>query len=612
MSDASGVRLSDVRVAIVTWNSAEVIGACVDSLLANGLEGSQITVVDHGSADDTLASVRRSAPEARCLVLPENRSYGGAINHAAAEAGGRWLLVVNPDTEMGKGSVRQMLETLAAHPETAVVVPSVLDREGVNRTRIRRMSMLRACVFLSRHRWSDRDRSRADASWIAGRHQQWTLGQRSAQGPEPLTFTEGCCLLIRRQAFDLVGGFDEDYTFFYEDADLSLRFRSLEYLLLWDPAAEVRHVGGHSFSRVPDERLAMMLKGMLLFYAKHARRRYVWWRRIILAQCLLGSLSRHHRGREWWSAFRRDVAGERYLPDGARSARPVEPGLVSVIIPTYRRPASLRRLLEALAKQTYRACEIIIVDQSPETFRGVPPGMPFPVTMLRSEVPNRSIAKNSGARIARGEWLLFMDDDVVPDEHLVAAHVSAFRARPVAGVSCRLVETGEEDRSRLGKLRITSFGRIVTGFDARGSEPVGMLVGGNMSFRADRFRQSTGFDGSLAGTSIMEEPEVCEQIAHRGGTFWFSDKSVVRHEPQPDGNADARKRDPAQYYWSVHRNLMLLFLRHRDRWQIPGLVVWSILRSIRQGLVLRAGGKGVLRMIAGLRAGAHRYYRSLQ
>jgi GT2 family glycosyltransferase len=606
------VRLAEVRVAIVTWNSADVIEPCLDSLRANGIDGTQVTVVDHGSGDDTLLRVERQMPGARRIVRPENRSYGAAINSAFADAGGRWLLILNPDTALRSGSLQRMVETLSDHPEAAAIVPSVFDLEGVNRTRIRRTSMLRALVFLARHRWSGGDAPGPFETWIAGRHQQWTIRSVPAAGLVRIPFAEGCCLLISREAFDLVGGFDEDYTFFYEDADLSLRFRTHGYLLLWDPSSSVVHVGGHAFSRMPDERLSRMLQGMLLFYSKHAYRRYVWWRRVLRTLARCGAASSHPRGREWWRALDRDLREEAYLPDGRRSPRPVEAGLVSIIIPTHRRPQLLRRLLEALARQTYRACEVIIVDQSPVVFDDVPPELKFPATILHVGVANRSLAKNVGARVARGEWLLFVDDDILPSDDLVAAHVEAFRQRPVAGVSCRVVEGATDKGVRRRKQRITSYGRIVTGFDARGSEHIGMLVGGNMSLRAERFRQTTGFDGSLVGTSILEEPEICEQIAHRGGVFWFSDASVARHDPQPGGNEDLRRLDGSRYYWSVHRNLTLLFLRHRSRWQLPGLVVWCVLRSVRQSLLLGTGVKGALRMLEGVWGGALRYYRALE
>lgn len=605
-------RIADVRVAIVTWNSADVIESCLDGLQANGLDGAQVTVVDHGSKDDTLERVARQMPGARSIVLPENRSYGAAVNRALSGTGGHWLLILNPDTALTPGSLQRMVGTLSDRPETAVVVPSVFDRQGVNRTRIRRTSMVRALALLARHRWSVSDAPGLLDTWIAGRHQQWTIRQQPASGSVRVPFAEGCCMLVCRKAFDLVGGFDEDYTFFYEDADLSLRLRTHGYLLLWDPSAAAMHVGGHSFSRMPDERLSLMLKGMLIFYYKHAFRRYLWWRRMLRMLGWLGALSISRRGRDWWRAFNRGLRGETYLPDGRRGPRPIEAGLVSVIIPTYRRPRSLRRLLEALARQTYRACEIIIVDQSPEVFDDVPAVLTFPLTTIHFDVANRSMAKNAGARMARGEWLLFVDDDIVPADDLVAAHVAAFRDRPVAGVSCRVVEGPADQGVRRRKQRITSYGRIVTGFDARGSEPIGMLIGGNMSLRAERFRQTTGFDGSLVGTSILEEPEICEQIAHRGGIFWFSDASVVRHEPQPGGNDDVRRSDAAQYYWSLHRNLALLFLRHRSRWQIPGLVLWSLLRSIRQSRLHGVGWKGAVRMMEGIWGGAHRYYRALE
>ena len=264
---------SDVSVVVVTWNALPWVEQCLDSV-----RGHEIIVVDHGSTDGTLDFVRERYPEVRVLEQ-ENKGMGGGNNAGMRVAGGRYFFLLNSDAWVVGDGLGRLVELADAHPEAAVVGPKLLNQDGsLQRSARGEPSVWRlATEYLFIRKLAPRSRLlnplyRGDFAHDRLAEVDWLYGP---------------ALLVRREAADGVGLFDEDFFMFSEEVDWLTRFRRAGWKVLFFPGAEVVHVGGASHGgRLYVENL----RGQLRFLAKHkglkeaerARRLLLWSLRLRL------------------------------------------------------------------------------------------------------------------------------------------------------------------------------------------------------------------------------------------------------------------------------------------------------------------------------------------
>lgn len=188
--------------------------------LARGGFASELLVVDNDSRDDTVDVVRRIAPTATLLHHDRNLGFGAAGNRAAARASGEWIVFSNADLEVPEGGLDALPEVLAAAADdVAVVGPAVLCPHGVRDWscgRFPNLGSLLARLFRTPVVKSDR--------------------------PHPVDWVTGACLMVRREVFADLGGFDERFFLYYEDVDLALRCRAAGHRTWFDPRLSVHHV----------------------------------------------------------------------------------------------------------------------------------------------------------------------------------------------------------------------------------------------------------------------------------------------------------------------------------------------------------------------------------
>jgi N-acetylglucosaminyl-diphospho-decaprenol L-rhamnosyltransferase len=244
---------------VVNYNAASHLPACLTSLVAEGI--GDIIVVDNGSVDGSEAVVAAVAPRARWVPLGANLGYGEACNLAAALCPGRDLLICNPDLELHAGAVAAMRRRLEGDPSLAVVGPRLLNEDGTTYPSIRTFPNLVDAVghglfgmvaprnrFTRRYRMLDLDHtttSRVD--WVSG-----------------------ACFLIRRDAWDAIGGFDARYFMYLEDVDLCWRAGRAGWTVGYEPDAEVVHTQGVSAAQHPYRMLVAHHRSMWRFARQSA------------------------------------------------------------------------------------------------------------------------------------------------------------------------------------------------------------------------------------------------------------------------------------------------------------------------------------------------------
>jgi GT2 family glycosyltransferase len=283
--------MPDVSAVVVTYNAAPWIERSLDSLRGTGAE---VIVVDNGSSDGTLEIVRENFPGARVLEQ-ENRGFGAGNNAGMRVASGRYFLLLNPDAWLTDGALEQLIAFADEHPEAAVVGPRLLNPDGSLQRSVRGYPtpwrIATEYFFLRKLA----PRSRALNAFFAQQFDHESVREAD--------YLFGACLLVRREAVDSVGGFDEDFFLMSEEVDWCYRFREARWTVLFYPGAEVFHVVGASLN---PRQFRAIVRGHLQFLRKHrgvemaerARRVMLWGLR------LRGLLFRGERGRAYRDAAR--------------------------------------------------------------------------------------------------------------------------------------------------------------------------------------------------------------------------------------------------------------------------------------------------------------------
>lgn len=226
-----------VSVIIVSYNTREMTLDCLRVLFENskGIE-KEVLLVDNASKDGSVAAIRGTFPDVQVIENPENSGFGAANNLAMQRAKGRFFLLLNSDAFIRPGAIEALLADLEAHPQAAAVGPKLLNRDGsLQRSCWRFPSPVQAwvenlgmaAVLRGRTRWGD--------------YRRWGHDTERA-----VDFVIGACLLVRREVYDQIGGFDAAFWMYAEETDWQKRMRGAGYEIRFTPAAEVEHWGGAS------------------------------------------------------------------------------------------------------------------------------------------------------------------------------------------------------------------------------------------------------------------------------------------------------------------------------------------------------------------------------
>ncbi len=224
-----------MTVAVVSWNTRELLIRCLESLAPEAAAGTaEVFVVDNGSTDGSAPAARAQAPWAQVIEAEANLGFGRAVNAVAERTRSEWLLAVNADVALGAGALAALLRA-GADPRVGCVAPRLMLPTGVTQHSVHPFPTLPLTLAfnLGLHHLSApvADRLCLEGYWNPERERAvpWAIG---------------ACLLLRRAAFAAVGGFDERQWMYAEDLDLGWRLRQQGWSTRFAPGARVRHESG--------------------------------------------------------------------------------------------------------------------------------------------------------------------------------------------------------------------------------------------------------------------------------------------------------------------------------------------------------------------------------
>lgn len=272
----------ELTVIVVSYNTRDLTLKCLETLLRNTRSAAmEVVVIDNASADGSVEAIRSSFPEVRCIASPSNLGFARANNLVAAEARTPWLLLLNPDTETHPGAVDNLLAFAKANPSAGIVGGRTVFPDGsLNMASCwRRMtiwSLFCSATGLSRL-FPD-----------SGLFNFEAMGGWKRDTVRQVDIVVGCLLMISTALWRELGGFDERFFMYGEDADLCLRAAAAGYRPAITPDTQIMHLVGASTAKRADKVCAVMkAKAMLI------RRHWPRWKQPIgLAELWLWSLAR--------------------------------------------------------------------------------------------------------------------------------------------------------------------------------------------------------------------------------------------------------------------------------------------------------------------------------
>jgi GT2 family glycosyltransferase len=248
-----------VAVVVVTYEARDLAVAALDSLAAHAGLPLEVVVVDNASTDGTAAALRERHPRALVVANADNAGFSRGCNQGWRALSAPLVLFLNPDAEVLPGAIPALAGVLDRRPDAGVAGPRTLNEDGTVQ-----VSTGEDLTIASERR------QRRLVSGVRAR-QPRALAEseaRHSREHEP-DWVSGACLMARRSALEAVGGLDEGFFLYEEDADLCRRIRAAGFRVVFTPEAVVRHRLGRSMEKAAARARAEYDRSHLRYYRKH-------------------------------------------------------------------------------------------------------------------------------------------------------------------------------------------------------------------------------------------------------------------------------------------------------------------------------------------------------
>ncbi len=245
-------------VVAVTYSPGETLAAFLTSLTAATTAEVRVILADNDSRDGVPEQAASTDDRVTLLPTGGNLGFGRAANLGVAQTDSEWVLVANPDLEFDPGSLDALLDAAERWPRAGSLGPVIRNVDGSVYPSARELPELGAGIGHALFVW-----------WWAGN--PWSARyrrDRDSVSERPAGWLSGSCLLLRRVAFDSVGGFDSRFFMYFEDLDLGDRLGQAGWQNIYVPDAGVVHLGGHSTSRTPSAMMAEHHRSALIYLSR--------------------------------------------------------------------------------------------------------------------------------------------------------------------------------------------------------------------------------------------------------------------------------------------------------------------------------------------------------
>jgi GT2 family glycosyltransferase len=251
--------MRSIAVAIVSYNTCELLRKCLDAVQQEA--PSELIVIDNASSDGSVEMIKTEFPSVTVRINGMNLGYGAAANQAIVSSTAKYVCLLNSDAQLQSGALEALNTYLEGNPRVAIVGPRIVNPDG---------TLQPSCfpfptpldIFL-------------DVSHLSRLIRYVPILQESYPRtwshtrPRKVPWVLGAALGIRREAFDIVGGFDESFYMFYEEADLCYRLQRTGWQVHFAPVTAIIHVGGASTQQRRADMTVQFFASLMQFYRRH-------------------------------------------------------------------------------------------------------------------------------------------------------------------------------------------------------------------------------------------------------------------------------------------------------------------------------------------------------
>lgn len=257
----------DLSIVIVTWNRRDLLLACLASLYRETRDlALEVCVVDNGSGDRTVEAVRGRFPQVRLIVNEENRGFTAGSNQGIRACSGRYVALLNNDTELRENAFLKLVRYLDAHAEAGAAAPRLYNPEGTVQD-----SAMRTFITIPSALLGGQILARAANRFLPSLRlfPEMVLADRDPAAAQEVAWVTGACMVIRREALDRIGLLDENIFMYCEDMEWCYRAGQANWKIVYLPAAGVVHLDHYpskdSMPRIAGQHMA----NQVYFYRKY-------------------------------------------------------------------------------------------------------------------------------------------------------------------------------------------------------------------------------------------------------------------------------------------------------------------------------------------------------
>lgn len=240
--------MKEVSVIIVTFNSEETIKRCLEAVFKNN--PAEVLAVDNNSQDKTREEIKKFGKSVILIESLENLGFAKACNLAASKASENYFFFLNPDTEILNDALDKLLEFAENHSEVGLIAPRLIKKNGEIQPSVKKLPTLLGviCEYYLRQK---------------GSYHEFIP---KSENPVEVEAVYGAAMLVKKDIFQKIKGFDEKYFIYYEDLDLCRKIKNIGKKIIYYPDARVMHEVGVSVKGLSYGGLSFGLRTLANFF----------------------------------------------------------------------------------------------------------------------------------------------------------------------------------------------------------------------------------------------------------------------------------------------------------------------------------------------------------
>lgn len=251
-----------LSIVIICWNDWKVIENCLASIYS-GTKSTDFEVIvsDNGSEDDSPARIRRHFPQVRVVENGKNLGFAKGNNAGISKAQGEYTLILNPDTIVHDATIDKLVAFAERHPEAGGFGCRVLNPDGSYQEAARPFPTLSRDLIAALYL---RPLGMLTDTFVSDKYMRW-----HGDTERTIDWQSGCCVMFRTAMLNMLGGFDEQFFYHFEEVDLCRRVWATGHSIVFSPEPTIIHLGGQSVKRFPVRFELERNRSRYRYYHKH-------------------------------------------------------------------------------------------------------------------------------------------------------------------------------------------------------------------------------------------------------------------------------------------------------------------------------------------------------